>query len=165
MSGAQETPNSRMSYEEQITKLGIELPSPAAAAGNYVPAVRSGNLLFLSGALCLRDGVMTHTGPAGKDHDIASAAAGARVCALNLLTNIRAAVGSLDQVHRVISLSGFVYGVPGFADSPAVINGASDLMAEVFGDAGQHSRAAVAVAGLPKNSTVEIQAVVELVSS
>lgn len=151
-----------MSHEARIKQLGLELPSPAAAAGNYVPAVRSGNLLFLSGALCIRNGVMTHTGPVGKIHDIASAAAGARVCALNLLTNIRAAAGSLDQVKRVVSVSGFVYGVPGFSDSPAAINGASDLFAEVFGEAGRHSRAAVAVAGLPKNSTVEIQAVVEL---
>lgn len=152
-----------MSFEEQLKKLGLELPSPPPAAGNYVPAVRAGDLLFLSGALCMRDGAMTHTGPAGQDHDIASAAEGARVCALNLLANIRAAVGSLDKVRRVVSVSGFVYGVPGFSDSPAVINGASDLFAEVFGKAGRHSRAAVAVTGLPKNSTVEVQAIVELV--
>jgi enamine deaminase RidA (YjgF/YER057c/UK114 family) len=151
-----------MSYEARLKELGITLPSPPAAAGNYVPAVRTGNLLFLSGVICFADGRMTHTGPVGADQTVASGAEAARVCALNLLANIRAAVGSLDAVKRIVNIAGLVQAVPGFAESPAVINGASDLLVQVFGDAGRHSRAAVAVSGLPRNTTVEITAVVEV---
>jgi enamine deaminase RidA (YjgF/YER057c/UK114 family) len=151
-----------MSPEAKLKELGVELPKPPAVAGSYVPAVRVGNLLHLAGVICARDGAMTHTGQVGRDQTIASAAEGAKVCALNLLANIRAAAGSLDNVKRFVSLSGFVNAVSGFADSPLVINGASDFLVQVFGDAGRHARIAVSVAGLPKNSAVEISAIVEL---
>jgi enamine deaminase RidA (YjgF/YER057c/UK114 family) len=105
---------------------------------------------------------MTHTGQVGAAHNVQSAYEGARVCALNLLAAIKSATGDLAAVKRFITVTGYVNAVSGFADSPAVINGASDLLVAVFGDAGKHARAAVAVAGLPKNSTVEVQAVVEL---
>lgn len=152
-----------MSHEAKLRALNITLPQPPAAAGSYLPAVRTGNLLHLAGVICIREGVMTHTGQVGREHTIESAAEAARVCALNLLANIRAAAGSLDNVKQFVMLSGFVNAVSGFADSPAVINGASDLIVQVFGDAGKHARAAVAVAGLPRNSTVEITAIVEVV--
>jgi len=151
-----------MPPEARLAELGINLPTPPAAAGNYVPAVRTGNLLFLSGVICLRDGKMTHAGQVGREQTVATGAEAARVCALNLLANIRAAAGSLDAVKRVVSITGFVNSTPGFAESPAVLNGASDLLVSVFGDAGRHARAAVGVSGLPRNTTVEIAAVVEL---
>jgi enamine deaminase RidA (YjgF/YER057c/UK114 family) len=108
------------------------------------------------------DGKMTHTGQVGKEQTVATGAKAAEVCALNTIANIKAAVGSLDRVARIVFVSGFVNAIDGFADSPAVINGASDLFLKVFGEAGKHARAAVAVNGLPKGTTTEIQVVVEL---
>lgn len=151
-----------MSIEQHIAELGIKLPGTPAAAGNYVPSVRTGNLLFLSGTICALDGKLTHTGQLGAEHSVESGYEAAQVCALNALANIKAALGSLDAVARVVMVNGFVNAVSGFSDSPAVINGASDLFVKVFGDTGRHARAAVAVAGLPRNSTVEIQVVVEV---
>lgn len=151
-----------MTIEKRLQELGITLPGSPAAAGNYVPSVRTGNLLFLSGTICAMDGKLTHTGQLGAEHTIESGYEAAQVCALNALANMKAALGSLDAVARVVMVNGFVNAVSGFSDSPAVINGASDLFVKVFGDAGRHARAAVAVAGLPKNSTVEIQVVVEV---
>jgi enamine deaminase RidA (YjgF/YER057c/UK114 family) len=152
-----------MKTEQNLEKLGIELPSAPAPAGNYVPAYQSGNLLFLSGAICLVNGEMTHTGKVGAERDIAYGQAAARVCALNLLAVAQAHLEDLDRIKRVAQLNGFVNAVPGFAESPAVINGASDAMVEILGERGRHTRAAVAVAGLPKDSTVEIQAIFEIV--
>ena len=151
-----------MTPEDRLASLGYQLPAPPAAAGSYVPTVRTGNLLFCAGTLCLRDGQLTHTGQVGREQTIASAQEAAAVCALNTLANIRAAVGSLDRVARIVFVNGFVNGIDGFADSPAVINGASDLFVAVFGEAGKHARAAVSVNGLPKGATTEIQVVVEL---
>lgn len=153
---------SRMSAESRLQLLGIQLPKPPSPAGSYLPAVRVGNLLHLSGVICTVEGRMTHTGPVGKDQTVATASEAARICALNLLANIRAAAGSLDAVARFVSLTGYVNAIDGFSESPAVINGASDLLVQVFGDAGRHVRAAVAVNGLPRNSTVEISAIAEL---
>lgn len=151
-----------MNYEAKLSELGLKLPNPPAAAGSYVPTVRTGNLLYCAGTICMVDGAMTHTGQVGREQTIEAAKKSAEVCALNTLANIKAAVGSLDKVARVVFVSGFVNAVDGFADSPAVINGASDLFVKVFGDAGKHARAAVAVNGLPKGSTTEVQVVVEL---
>jgi enamine deaminase RidA (YjgF/YER057c/UK114 family) len=151
-----------MTIEKRLEELGIALPGPPAAAGNYVPSVRTGNLLFLSGTICAMDGKLTHTGQLGAEHSVESGYEAAQVCALNSLAAIKAALGSLDGVARIVLVSGFVNAVAGFSESPAVINGASDLFVKIFGDAGRHSRAAVAVAGLPRNSTVEIQVVVEV---
>ena len=148
-----------MQIEQRLAELGITLPSAPAPAGNYVASLKVGNLLYVSGAICLVDGQMTHTGKVGAERDIAYGQAAARICALNLLAVAKSALGDLDLIEQVIQLNGFVNGVPGFADSPAVINGASDLMVEILGERGRHTRAAVAVTGLPKDTTVEIQAV------
>lgn len=153
-----------MNPEAKLSELGLTLPNPPAAAGSYVATVRTGNLLYCAGTICMVDGAMTHVGQVGKEQTIATAQKAAEVCALNTLTNIKAALGSLDQVARIVMVNGFVNAVDGFADSPAVINGASDLFVKVFGDAGKHARAAVAVNGLPKGSTTEIQVVVEVKS-
>jgi enamine deaminase RidA (YjgF/YER057c/UK114 family) len=151
-----------MSIDAQLAALGLTLPAPPAAAGSYVPTVRTGNLLYCAGTICSLDGKITHAGAVGRDQTVQAGYESARVCALNALANIKAAAGSLDAVRRIVYVGGFVNAGPGFADSPAVINGASDLFVQVFGEAGKHARAAVAVAGLPKNATTEIQVVVEL---
>jgi len=151
-----------MNPEAKLAALGLTLPNPPAAAGSYVPSVRTGNLLYCAGTICLVNGQMSHTGQVGKEQTVETGARSAEVCALNTLANIKAATGSLDQVARVVFVSGFVNAVNGFADSPAVINGASDLFVALFGEAGKHARAAVAVAGLPRGSTTEVQVVVEL---
>lgn len=151
-----------MSVEARLTELGLKLPAPPAAAGSYVPTVRAGDLLYCAGTICSLNGQMTHTGQVGADQTAQTGCEAARVCALNTLANIKAAAGSLDAVKRIVFVSGFVNAVAGFADSPAVINGASDLFVQVFGEAGKHARAAVAVAGLPRNATAEIVVIVEL---
>ncbi|MEO6874408.1 MAG: RidA family protein [Opitutaceae bacterium] len=153
-----------MNPEANLAALGLTLPHPPAAAGSYVPTVRTGNLLYCAGTICMVAGQMTHVGQVGKEQTVQTANKSAEICALNTLANIKAAVGSLDQVARVVFVSGFVNAVDGFSDSPAVINGASDLFLKVFGEAGKHARAAVAVNGLPKGSTTEVQVVVELKS-
>jgi len=151
-----------MNYEKNLADLGFTLPPAPAPAGNYLPAVRSGRLVFLAGTLPLRDGVITHAGQLGRDLDVAAGYAAAQVCALNTLAALKAAAVSLDNLERFVLVNGYVNAVAGFADSPAVINGASDLLVKVFGERGRHARAAVAVAGLPKNAAVEIQCVAEV---
>jgi len=143
-------------------ELGIKLPEPPAAAGSYVPVVRTGNLLYCAGTICVSNGQITHAGQVGREQTVATGRESARICALNTLANLRAAAGSLDAVNRIVFVCGYVNAVSGFAESPAVINGASDLFVEVFGEAGRHARAAVAVSGLPRNATTEIQVVAEL---
>ncbi len=154
-----------MSAEARLAELGLNLPAPPAAAGSYVPTVRAGHLLFCAGTICMLDGKLTHAGAVGREQTVQTGYEAARICALNTLANIRAAAGTLDAVRRIVLVNGFVNAVEGFADSPAVINGASDLFVQVFGDAGKHARAAVAVCGLPRNSTAEVQVVVELLDS
>lgn len=151
-----------MNPEAKLAELGLTLPKSPAPAGSYVPSVQTGNLLYCAGTICMVDGQMTHTGQVGKEKTVQEGYKAAEICALNTLANIKAATGSLDRVARIVFVSGFVNAVDGFADSPAVINGASDLFLKVFGDAGKHARAAVAVNGLPKASTTEVQVVVEL---
>jgi enamine deaminase RidA (YjgF/YER057c/UK114 family) len=151
-----------MTPEAKLAELGLSLPNPPAAAGSYVPTVRTGNLLYCAGTICMINGQMTHSGQVGKEQTVQTANKSAEVCALNTLANIKAAVGSLDQVARIVFVSGFVNAVDGFSDSPAVINGASDLFVKIFGEAGKHARAAVAVNGLPRGSTTEIQVVAEI---
>lgn len=146
----------------RLAELGIELPSPPSPAGNYVASMQVGNLLYISGAICLVNGEMTHTGKIGETRDIAYGQEAARVCALNLLAVAKSYLHDLDKILHVVQLNGFVNGVAGFADSPAVINGASDTMVEILGERGRHTRAAVAVTGLPKDTTVEIQAIFEV---
>jgi enamine deaminase RidA (YjgF/YER057c/UK114 family) len=148
--------------ESRLAELGLSLPQPPAAAGSYVPTVRTGNLLYCAGTLPMVDGKLTHAGQVGKEQTVQSGAKAAETCALTTLANVKAALGTLDRVVRIVFVSGFVNAVDGFADSPAVINGASDLFLKVFGDAGRHARAAVAVNGLPRGATAEIQAVIEV---
>jgi len=142
--------------------MGWDLPVTGAAAGNYVPVVRTGNLLFCAGTLALRGGEVTHSGQVGREQTVETGYESARVAVLVSLANIKAHLGELSRVKRVVMVNGFVNAVSGFADSPAVINGASDLLVAVLGEAGRHARAAVAVAGLPRNSTTEVQLVVEV---
>jgi enamine deaminase RidA (YjgF/YER057c/UK114 family) len=151
-----------MNPEAKLAELGLKLPSAPAAGGNYLPTVRTGNLLYCAGTICAMDGEMTHTGQVGREQTVQTGYESARICALNTLANIKTAAGSLDRIEKFVFVGGYVNAISGFADSPAVINGASDLFVALFGEAGKHARAAVAVAGLPKNSTTEVQVVVEL---
>lgn len=151
-----------MNPEAKLAELGLKLPDVPPAGGNYVPTVRTGNLLYCAGTISSVNGQMTHVGQVGKEQTVQTGYESARICVLNTLANVKAAVGSLDQVARVVFVSGYVNAISGFGDSPAVINGASDLLVALFGEAGKHARAAVAVAGLPKNSTTEVQVVIEL---
>ncbi len=148
--------------DARLAALGITLPDAAAPAANYVPYVVSGNLVFVSGQIPLRDGNMI-IGKLGADADIDTGREAARVCAINILAQVRAACGgNLDRVRRIVKLGGFVNATPDFTDAPEVINGASDLIVEIFGDAGRHARFAVVVASLPRGVAVEIDAVVEI---
>ena len=146
--------------EQKLNDLGLSLPPAPAPAGSYVPFRINGNTLILSGVLNMRDGALTHAGQVGWEQTVESAKAAAQVCALNTLATIKSALGRLDRVKEFLLVNGFVNGVAGFADSPQVINGASDLFGQLYGEAGKHARAAVAVAGLPRNATVEIQVTV-----
>ncbi|NDC75655.1 RidA family protein [bacterium] len=146
--------------ETKLAALNITLPAPAAPGGSYLPYRLHGDTLILAGVISSFNGQMTHVGQVGREHTIETAREAAKICALNVLTNLKLALGSLDRVEAFLYVGGYVNGVSGFADAPAVINGASDLFVELFGDVGRHARAAVAVAGLPKNATVEIQVTV-----
>lgn len=151
-----------MNPEARLAELGLTLPHPPVAAGSYVPTVRTGNLLFCAGTIAVFNGQQTHVGQVGKEQTVETARKAAEVCMLNTLANIKAAVGSLDRVARIVMVNGFVNAVDGFGESPAVINGASDLLVKLFGEAGKHARAAVAVNGLPRGTTVEVQVVAEI---
>ena len=152
-----------MSAEARLRELGIELPSTAAPAGTYVPAVRTGNLVFLSGQGPRQaDGTIVF-GKVGRDLDTAQAKEAARVTGLNLLAALREELGSLDRVTRVVKLLGMVNCAPGFNDTPGVINGCSELLLEVFGEeVGRHARSAVGMAELPFDIAVEIEMIVEV---
>jgi len=147
--------------EARLKELGIALPAAAAPAANYVPFVATGNLVFVSGQLPFENGQLRHKGIVGAGVSVEDAQAAARLCALNLIAQVRTAVGDLDMVARVVKLGGFVASAPNFTDQSKVINGASDLMVEVFGDLGRHARAAVGVAALPLGVSVEIDGVFE----
>ena len=151
-----------MNPEKNLQELGLTLPQPPAAAGAYVPAVRTGNLLYLAGTLPMRDGKMVYGGKVGQEINLVQAAEAAQLCTLNALANAKAALGSLDAVVRVVMVNGFVNGIDGFRDSPKVLNGASEFLLKVFGDAGKHARAAVSVNGLPLGAAVEVQIVLEV---
>jgi len=148
--------------DAKLASLGITLPTPVAPVANYVPTVISGNLLWVSGQISVTADGKRLTGKLGDDVDIDAGYAAARACGINLIAQIKAALGDLDRVKRVVKLVGFVNSVPDFSDQPKVVNGASDLFAEVFGDAGRHARSAVGVAALPFDVSVEVEAVVEI---
>ena len=148
--------------EARLAELGITLPTAAAPVANYVPTVRSGNMLYVSGQVTLRDGKPQHLGKLGAGIDVDEGAQAARLCALNIVAQAKAALGELDRVARVVKLTGFVNSAPEFTDQPKVINGASDFMVEVFGDKGRHARSAVGVAALPLGVSVEVEAILEV---
>ena len=147
----------------RLAALGISLPEAAAPAANYVPYVISGNLLFLSGQLPIEGGKVAVIGLVGGDVALADAQRAAELCEINILAQARAALsGDLSRITRVVKLNGFVASAPGFVEQHLVINGASNLIANVLGDAGKHARAAVGVAQLPLNAAVEIDAILEI---
>lgn len=149
--------------DQRLDELGIELPPANAPAGNYVPFVQTGNLLFVSGQIPIVDGKPGFIGRLGDGFGVEDGAAAARVCALALIAQAKAALdGDLDRIARVVKLTGFVAATPDFTDHPKVVNGASDLFAEVFGDAGRHARAAVGMASLPLGVAVEVEAIFEI---
>ena len=147
--------------EQKIETLGITFPSPPTPAGSYVPVVRTGNLIFISGQIPIEDGNLKFTGKVS-DENLETAKQSARMCAINILAQIKREVGDLDKVSKIVRLSGFVNAVPEFSQHPKVINSASDLIFEIFGEKGKHSRIAVGVASLPLNSMTEIDAIVEI---
>jgi enamine deaminase RidA (YjgF/YER057c/UK114 family) len=150
--------------EARLKELGLTLPVAASPVANYVPGVLAGDLLFISGQLArAADGTLV-TGIVGANVSIETAQGAARLCALNILAQTRAALGSLDRVAQVVKITGFVASTPEFTSHPQVVNGASDLMVEVLGDKGRHARAAVGAPSLPMNSAVEVEAIFRVTS-
>jgi|SRR5579871_2200258 len=149
--------------DKRLAELGVELPAPPAPVASYVPYVTVGNLVFISGQVTLaRDG-LKYVGIVGKDLSLEDGRAAARLCAINVLAQLKAAVsGNLDSVRRCVRLGVFVNAIPGYTQHPEVANGASDLVQEVFGDAGRHSRASVGAGSLPRNVAVEVEAIFEI---
>ena len=146
--------------EKRLGEIGITLPPPGAPGGNYVPFVVVGDLAFMAGQVAREAGKMKYTGKVGRELTVEQGAAAARLCAVNLLAQLKAACGGdLDRVDRCVRLGGFVNSPPDFFEHPKIVNGASDLMVEVFGERGQHARTAVGVAALPLNSAVEVEAI------
>ncbi len=148
--------------EARLAAEGVTLPAAAAPAANYVPFMRTGNLLFTSGQLPLSDGKLVATGLLGRDLDTAAGQDAARACAINILAQIKAATGDLEKIARIVKITVFVASAPGFTEQHLVANGASDLLAKVLGERGRHARSAVGTASLPLDAPVEIEAIVEL---
>jgi enamine deaminase RidA (YjgF/YER057c/UK114 family) len=149
--------------ESRLKDLGIQLPTPPAPVASYVPYVVSGNLVFISGQVTATPDGLKYVGTVGKEISVEDGKAAARLCAINLIAQVKAAAGGdLDRVKRCVKVTVFVNAVPGFAQHPEVANGASDLFVEVFGDAGKHARAAVGAGSLPRNVATEVEAVFEL---
>lgn len=148
--------------DARLQKLGITLPTANKAVANYVPYVITGNLIYTSGQITMLDGELKYIGRLGENLSVEDGMAAARLCGLHLISQVREALGGdLDRVTRIVKLGGFVNSMPEFTDQPQVINGASDLMVEVFGEKGQHARSAVGVAALPLGVSVEIDGVFE----
>ena len=150
-----------MTPEAKLKELGITLPDPMAAVANYVPTVISGRMLFISGQVSIgADGPVT--GTLGDDLTLEQGQAAARLCGINIIAQAKGALGDLSKVERVVKLGGFVAAAPGFTDIPQVVNGCSDLMVEVFGEAGRHARSAVSCPVLPLGVAVEVDAIIEV---
>jgi enamine deaminase RidA (YjgF/YER057c/UK114 family) len=150
-------------YEERLIELGLELPQPSTPGANYVPYVHTGNLLFLTGQLCQWNGERRFIGKVGREFSIEQGQQGARLCALNLIAHLKQALGGdLQRLVRCVRVCGYVNSTPDFTGQSQVINGASDLFVEVFGEAGQHTRLAVGVAALPYDVAVEVEAIFEV---
>ena len=148
--------------DARLEELGIELPQATAPVANYVPYTASGNLVVVSGQVTLWGGQAQYVGKLGREIAIEDGQKAARACAINLLAQIKAAVGDLDKVARVVRLGGFINSAPDFTDGPKVMNGASDLMVEVFADKGRHARSTVGVASLPADAAVEVEGYFEV---
>jgi enamine deaminase RidA (YjgF/YER057c/UK114 family) len=149
--------------DQHLKSLGITLPQPSTPAANYVPWVRSGSLVFVAGQLPIENGRVAQTGIVGQGVSVDEAYAAARLCAVNILAHLRNACdGDLDRVTRIVKVTGFIASAPGFSDHPQVLNGASDFFAKVFGEAGTHARVAVGASCLPRNGSVEVEAIVEI---
>lgn len=149
--------------DAKLTELTVELPSAIAPAANYVPVVQSGDLMFVAGQICQWNGERRFLGKLGREFDIEQGQLAARLCGLNIIAQLKHALhGDLDLVVRCVRLGGFVNSTPDFADHPLVVNGCSDLMVQVFGEAGRHARAAVGVAALPFGVAVEVDAVFQV---
>ena len=147
--------------EEKLKELGIEIPTPPSPAGSYIPVVTTGNLAFVSGQIPMKEGKVVFEGKVPETQSVDSARDAAKICIINGLAQLKANLGSLDKITKFVRISGFVNSNPNFAEQPKVINAASDLLVEIFGDMAKHSRIAVGVANLPLNSTVEIDMIVE----
>ena len=148
------------SPEQRLADAGIELPTPPAPAAAYVPFLRTGNLVFTAGQVAVADGALIAEGIVGRDVDLDTAIACARQCAINVMAQIKAAVGDLSSVEQVVKLTVFVASAPDFTQQHLVANGASELIGEIFGDAGRHARSAVGAPSLPTNTPVEVEAIV-----
>lgn len=149
--------------EAKLAELGVLLPTPAAPVANYIPFVRTGSLLVVSGQICLgADGKLVAKGKLGEGVSIEDGQKAARACAINVLAQVKVALGDLDKIVRVVRLGGFINSAPTFVDGPKVMNGASDLMVEVLGDKGRHARSTVGVAALPADAAVEVEAMFEV---
>jgi len=148
--------------KERLAELNLELPAAAKSVANYLPVMASGNLVLTSGQLPLADGKLTATGLLGRDLDIAAGALAARQCALNILAQAQAHLGSLERIAGVVKITVFVASAPEFTEQHLVANGASDLLVAVLGDTGKHARSAVGVAALPMNAPVEVEAFIEI---
>lgn len=152
-----------MSFKNAVQAAGLELPSPASPAGNYVPYVVVGNMVYVAGQVPRRDGKIAIAGKLGRDLDVAKGQEAARICALNALAQLDAACGGdIDRLVRCVRVTGYVNSTPDFAEHPAVINGASDLLVQVLGERGRHARTAVGVAALPGNSACELETLFEI---
>ena len=149
-------------YETRLSELGLSIPELPPAAGAYVPAVRSGNLVFCSGQGPYKDGSFAYVGQVGSDVSLKDAYQAARIAGLNCLAEIRSVIGSLNHIERIVQIRGFVNSAPAFHDQPKVVNGVSELMLELFGEAGKHARCALGTSNLPGNIPVEIEMVVEV---
>lgn len=150
--------------EDRLAELGLSLPSESPPLAAYVPAVRTGDLVFTSGQLPRLDGKLLATGKVGAEVDAEQAKDLARVCALNAIAAVKGEIGDLGRVRRVVKVVGFVASTPDFSDQPGVVNGASELLGQVFGEQGVHARSAVGVAALPMDAPVEVEIVVEVAS-
>ncbi len=148
--------------EQRLQELGIALPPAPAPVANYVPTVEVGGLLFVSGQISRKADGSVVTGKLGDTLDIAQGRDAARICALSILAQAKAALGSLDRIERIVKLTGFVNSTPAFVNHPQVVNGASDVLVEVLGDKGRHTRSAVGVAALPMDSAVEVEAIIAI---
>ena len=150
--------------EERLKELAIEITTPPSPAGSYIPVVTTGNLAFVSGQIPMKEGKVVFEGKVPNVQSLDSAREAAKICIINALAQLKANLGSLDKITKFVRISGFVNSNPEFIEQPKVINAASDLLVEIFGDMAKHSRIAVGVASLPLNSTVEIDMVVEFSS-